>query len=73
MIAILALAAIRLCLTLLARRTFVGAAGLSGCVIDIVILSALPVIWYVSVGGTDVLPAYMLKTQLTVLTMGSSP
>lgn len=69
-IAVLALTAISLCLALLARRQHVGAVGLSGCFIDIAILSALPVIWYVSVGGTDVLPAYMLKTQLTIVTLG---
>ena len=37
---------------------------------DIAIMSALPVIWYLSVGGSDVPPAYMLKTQLTALTLG---
>ena len=68
-IAVPALTAIWLFLFLLARRKFVGTVGLSGCVIDIAILSALPVIWYLSVGGTDVPPAYMLKTQLTVMTL----
>ncbi len=37
---------------------------------DIAFMSVLPVIWYLSVGGTDVPPAYMLKTQLTALTLG---
>lgn len=69
-IAILALAAVWLCLALLARRKFVGTVGLSGCFIDVAILSALPVVWYLSVGGPDVPPAYMLKTQLTVVTLG---
>lgn len=69
-IAILALTAIWICLVLLARRKYVGTVGLSGCFIDIAILTALPVIWYVSVGGTNVPPAYMLKTQLTVVTLG---
>ncbi len=33
-------------------------------------MSTLPVIWYLSVGGSDVPPAYMLKTQITVVTLG---
>ena len=65
-----ALIAIGFFLVLLARREFVGTVGVSGCVVDIVILSLLPIIWYVSVGGTDVPPAYMLKTQITVVTLG---
>ncbi len=69
-IAVPALAAICLFLYLLARAKFVRIVGLIGCGMDIAILSALPVIWYVSVGGTEVPPAYMLKTQLTVLTLG---
>jgi adenylate cyclase len=69
-IAALVLVAIGVSLFLLARRTAVGTVGLAGCVIDIAVLSALPVIWYVSVGGGDVQPAYMLKTQITVVTLG---
>ncbi len=68
-IAVPALTAIWLFLFLLARRKFVGTVGLSGCFIDIAILSVLPVVWYLSVGGTDVPPAYMLKTQITVVTL----
>jgi adenylate cyclase len=69
-IGLIALTAISVFLVLLARRRFVERVGLFGCFIDIAIISALPVIWYLSVGGTDVPPAYMLKTQLTVLTIG---
>ncbi len=69
-IATLVLVAIGGSLFLLARRTAVGTVGLAGCVIDIAVLSALPVIWYLSVGGSDVPPAYMLKTQITVVTLG---
>ncbi len=69
-IAALVLVAIGVSLFLLARRTAVGTVGLAGCVIDIAVLSALPVIWYLSVGGGDVQPAYMLKTQITVVTLG---
>jgi adenylate cyclase len=43
--------------------------GLAGCAIDILALAALPVIWYQSVGGTAVPPAYMLKTEVTSVTL----
>jgi len=68
-IAVLGLGAIWLFLFLLARRRYVGTVGLLGSGMDIAIIGALPVIWYMSVGGTDVPPAYMLKSQLTVLTL----
>ena len=70
-ISILVLLAVWLFLSLLARRRFVGVVGLSGCFIDIASMIARPIIWYLSVGGTKVPPAYMLKTQLTGLTLGS--
>ena len=70
-IAALVLVAIGISLFLLARRTAMGMVGLAGCVIDIAVLSVLPVIWYLSVGGGDVPPAYMLKTQITVVTFGT--
>ena len=69
-IAVPALAAIWLFLVLLARRKSVGLVGLAGCMIDIALLSVLPMIWYTSVGGVNVPPAYMLKTQITVMTLG---
>jgi adenylate cyclase len=68
-IAILALAVLGGSLVLLARPSYVTKIGLSGCLIDIAMLSVLPVIWYVSVGGTSVPPAYMLKTQITVMAL----
>jgi len=69
-VAALALVAIGVSLLLLARHVAVGAVGLAGCVIDIAVLSTLPVVWYLSVGGSDVPPAFMLKTQVTALTLG---
>jgi len=69
-IAGLGLVAIGSFLVLLARRRAVGTVGLLGSLIDVAILGALPVIWCLSVGGTDVPPAFMLKTQLTVMTLG---
>ena len=57
-------------LVLLARHRAVATVGLAGCLIDIAVLSTLPVIWYYSVGGPEVPPAYMLKTQITVVTLG---
>ena len=68
-VAALVLVAIAVSLFLLARRTAVRTVGLVGCVIDIAVLSMLPVIWYLSVGGSDVPPAYMLKTQITPVTL----
>lgn len=69
-IAVLALAVLCGSLVLLARPNYVTKIGLSGCFIDIAMLSVLPVIWYLSVGGISVPPAYMLKTQITVMTLG---
>ena len=70
-IALLVLVAIGVSLFLLAHRVAVGRVGLAGCVIDIAVLSTLPVIWYLSVGGSDVPPAFMLKTQITAVTANS--
>ena len=68
-IAVFALGAIGIFFALLARRRFVGAVGFLGCVMDVAIIGTLPVIWYMSVGGLDVPPAYMLKSQITVVTL----
>jgi adenylate cyclase len=68
-IGVLVLVAIGVALYLLAGRKAVRAIGLAGCLIDIAFLSALPVIWYQSVGGSDTLPAYMLKTQITAVSL----
>ena len=68
-IAVFAFVAIGIFLVLLARRRWISAVGLLGSLLDVAILSVLPVIWYLSLGGTDVPPAYMLKTQITVMTL----
>ena len=60
---------ILLLLFLLSRRKTAGLIGVAGCLIDITVLATLPIIWYISVGGNDVPPAYMLKTQITVVTL----
>ena len=60
-IAVPALAAIWLFLFLLARRRSTRAVGFAGCCMDIAILSTLPVIWYVSAGGTSVPPTAKLE------------
>jgi len=69
-IAVPALAAVATFLVLLERRRAVATVGLLGCLIDVAVLSVLPVIWYFSVGGSSVPPGYMLKTQLTIMTLG---
>lgn len=63
-------AALCFSLFLLAGRAAVVKVGLAGCMIDIALLGTLPIIWHESVGGSDVPPAYMLKTQITVATLG---
>lgn len=63
------LATIAPSLYLLHRRMAVGLVGLAGCAIDIVFLSVLPILWYLSVGGSEVPPIYMLKTQITAVTL----
>ncbi len=65
----LMLAAIGVSLVLLGRRRAVERVGLAGCVIDVAVLGTLPVIWYLAVGGDEVPPAYMLKTQITAVTL----
>lgn len=68
-IVVLVLFVIWISLVLLARRKAVSKVGLAGCVIDIAVLGTLPIIWYQTVGGSDVPPAFMLKTQLTAVTL----
>lgn len=36
--------------------------GLSGVILDITVFTSLPVIWYISVGGANVEPAFMIKS-----------
>lgn len=56
-------------LLLLAHNKAVEVIGLVGCMIDIAVLGTLAIIWYFSVGGTSLPPAFMLKTQITVVTL----
>ncbi len=69
-LALLVLAVIAGSLFLLGQRRAVSAVGLAGVLVDVGVLATLPVVWYLSVGGAEVAPAYMLKTQATVLTLG---
>ncbi len=68
-LALLVLAGVGICLFYLPRRANVVGIGLVGCMIDISIVAVLPVIWYFSVGGSSVPPAFMLKTQISILTL----
>ncbi|MEM8840914.1 MAG: adenylate/guanylate cyclase domain-containing protein [Pseudomonadota bacterium] len=68
-VAVTVLATIGLSMLLLARQRAVSPVGLAGCTIDILFLSALPVIWYQSVGGSEVAAAYMVKTQILAVTL----
>lgn len=45
----------------LRQRRFVAVVGVGGVLIDIAFICALPFIYYFSVGGEAVLPAYMVK------------
>lgn len=46
---------------LLGKQKYVRMVGMAGAVLDVLIVSVLPIIWYFSVGGTAVAPAYMIK------------
>jgi adenylate cyclase len=48
-------------LVLLRHEKRVRLVGTLGAVLDVIIITALPVIWYFSVGGPTVPPAYMIK------------
>lgn len=54
---------------MLRQGRFVRPIGFLGSLLDISLIAALPVIWYLSVGGTDIPPAYMMKSQITVMTL----
>ena len=45
----------------LRRRKGILIAGLVGLVLDLAVYGMLPIIWYNSVGGASVVPAYMVK------------
>ena len=52
---------------LIRRRKRLGFVGYLGVAMDVCLVGILPAIWYQSVGGADVAPAFMLKTGLTVI------
>ncbi|MBX7057585.1 MAG: adenylate/guanylate cyclase domain-containing protein [Leptospirales bacterium] len=54
-------------LWLLARRRSLATVGYLGLFTDILFLNALPFVWYQSVGGEAVLPAYMVKHPNTMV------
>lgn len=54
----------------LGRQKFVSQIGLLGSLFDIGLVIILPIIWYVSVGGAETPPAFILKTQITIMTLG---
>ena len=54
---------------LIRRRTHLGFVGYLGVALDTFVVGILPAIWYQSVGGSDVAPAFMLKTGLTTIAM----
>lgn len=47
-----------------ARKRYVRPLGITGSILDVIIVTLQPVIWYLSVGGSAVNPAYMLKGPL---------
>ena len=49
-------------LFLLRKRRRITLIGVIGTIVDIILIGLLPIIWYFSVGGFDVSPAYLLKT-----------
>jgi class 3 adenylate cyclase len=59
--------ALTLCAFLIRRRTHLGFVGYLGVALDTFVVGVLPAIWYHSVGGADVAPAFMLKTGLTAI------
>lgn len=52
---------------LIRHRRHLGFVGYLGVVLDTTVIGVLPAIWYQSVGGSDVPPAFMLKTGLTAI------
>jgi adenylate cyclase len=49
------------------RLTLIGAGG---AIIDVLLIGILPIIWYRSVGGFEVSPAYLLKTMSPFFAIG---
>lgn len=61
--------ALTLSAILIGRRTRLAFVGYLGVVLDSFLVGVLPAIWYISVGGSDIAPAFMLKTGLTAIAM----
>jgi len=54
-------------LFLLRKRKKLILIGAIGAMIDVLVIGMLPIIWYLSVGGSEVSPAYLLKTMLPII------
>ena len=54
---------------LVKRRRHLGFAGLAGVGLDVIIIAALPVIWYASLGGTALPAGIALKTSVTLMAL----
>ena len=52
---------------LIRRRRRLDLVGYLGVTLDVIAIAALPTIWYQSVGGASVAPAFTLKTGITTL------
>lgn len=55
---------------LIRRRKNLTLIGVSGAIIDVLLIGILPIIWYLSIGGSEVSPAYLLKTLIPFLAVG---
>ncbi|MFT5115129.1 MAG: class 3 adenylate cyclase [Parasphingorhabdus sp.] len=58
-----------LCWRNVKRKQHLRLVGFVGVLLDVTVLALLPVIWYISVGGSEVEPAYMLKTGLAPMAL----
>ena len=57
-------------LFLLRKRKNLILIGTIGAMIDVAVIGMLPIIWYISVGGCEVSPAYLLKTIIPIIAIG---
>jgi adenylate cyclase len=57
-------------LFLIRKRKKLTLIGVSGAVIDVLLLGILPIIWYLSIGGAEVSRAYLLKTLMPFIAIG---
>lgn len=51
-------------LILIRKRRHLTVIGVTGAVLDVIFIGMLNIIWYVSVGGADITPGYLLKTTI---------